>query len=57
MFGNIRTGTRFHCDGSVCEKRADGLGADLVDRHGQISFMCVKRHIRDFSDDTRVSLL
>ena len=36
-------------------KRADGLGADLVDRHGCISFIGGSRCIRQFADADEVA--
>jgi len=57
MFSNIKPGARFYFDGSIWEKRDDGLGADLADRRGNISFMCGRRRIRDFGDETLASPL
>jgi hypothetical protein len=50
-YGDLPPKTRFLFDDSTWEKRSDGLGADLVDRSGSISFIGGRRHIQEFKDD------
>lgn len=55
-FSEINPGERFFYEDSQWEKRQDSLGADLVDRHGCISFIGGRRHIRSFNDTDVVSV-
>jgi hypothetical protein len=55
-FGYVAVGKRFAARGSQWEKRSDGLGADLIDRNGCISFIGGRRHIETFADDEKVEV-
>jgi len=55
-FGEIESGDRFEHDGSVWEKRHDGLGADLVSSDGSISFIGGRRCIREFDQELKVDV-
>ena len=55
-FADVRAGKRFVARDSQWEKRADNLGADLVDRDGCISFIGGRRCIEDFPRDEKVEV-
>ena len=55
-FNNVKAHQRFNARDSRWEKRGDDLGADLVDRHGNISYMTGKRLTEKFSDEEEVQV-
>jgi len=53
----VLVGQRFSHEDNVWEKRGDELGAQLIDRHGCVSFMGGRRCFHQFEDGDLVTVL